>query len=221
MKFVSANFGQVLYQIQMDEVRPSSGHDYLMAAQAISQRYHFSEVPTDFKVVLEKGLVFSNGAIALNRHLPIQVTSLGIYNDGILINTMNTDDADLLLEDFIIWATQTFGLRQLISLPRKIYSSNVVVDFEHSIDPLIKGISEIMKLFNESLLKCSGHEFDLHVARLAIGADPYVIRFPAQGTFFIEPRGGLPVSEHRYFSGAPLTTSLHLKLLEQIERLLA
>lgn len=219
MKFMSPVFGQVLYGTQMDEVRPASGFDYFTAIRTIAERYKFLEPPTDSKEIIEKGIVFGKGSIVLH-NVPIQVTSLGIYNDGLLINTLNTDDADLLANDFMQWATKEFGLRTPITSPTRSYSSHIVADFDAPIDSLLKGFDSISRLLNEGLRKCSNREFDLHVARLGISGDPHVLKFPAQSAFYIEPRGGLPYSSHRYFSGAPLTTALHQDLLIQIERLL-
>src|SRR5271155_3534165 len=193
MKFISAAFGQILYQFQMDEIRPPSGFDYLTTIRTISERYRFLEPPTDSKEIIDKGIIFGKGAITLC-NTSIQVTSLGIYNDGILLNTLNTNDADFLIDDFIQWATKEFGLREPITPPRRNYSSQVVVDFDASIDGLLKGFSSIVNVLNEGLRKCSNNEFDLHVARLGVSGDPHVLRFPAQSAFYIEPRGGLAYS---------------------------
>jgi hypothetical protein len=219
MNFVGTALGQILYQFQMDEIRPPSGFNYLTTIRTITERYQFLEPPTDPKEIIEKGIIFGKGAITL-RDVSIQVTSLGFYNDGILINTLNTDDADRLADDFMQWAINEFGMRRPITPPRRNYASQVVVDFDTSIDGLLKGFSSIVSLLNDGLRKCSNKEFDLHVARLGISGDPHVLKFPAQSGFYIEPRAGLAYRSHRYFSGAPLTTALHLDLLAQIERLL-
>jgi hypothetical protein len=221
MKFITATFGQVLYQMPMDEIRPPSGIDNLAAIQAVVARYRFAEFPTqnDLKDIPGKGIIFKIGAAHLDG-LPREIASLGIYNDGILVTAVNTDNAELIFTDLFGWAIETFGFRNPLSPPRRSYSSQVVVDFDASIDDLVTGFSKIADLLNGGLVKCGAAEFDLHVARLAISADPHVVRFPAQSSFYIEPRGGVPVGRHRYFSGAPLPTPLHLELLEQIERLL-
>ncbi|MGH7039294.1 MAG: hypothetical protein ACREE1_14265, partial [Stellaceae bacterium] len=134
---------------------------------------------------------------------------------------INTDDAELLIRDLFEWGVKTFGFRRSTSIPHFIYSSQVVVDFDVSIDNLISDLSNIVNLLNGSLTKCGSGNFDLHLARFAISADPHVVRFPAQSAFYIEPRAGVPITAHRYFSGAPLPTSLHLELLVQIEKLIA
>jgi hypothetical protein len=219
MKFVSAAFGQVLHHLQLDEIRPSSGFDYSSAIKSIAARYNFLELPTNINEIIEKGIAFGKGAIRLGQ-MPVQVTSLGVYNDGILITSLNTDDAELLTDDFVSWATNEFGLRPQTSNQIRTYSSQVIVDFDFSIDVFVYKIDKIISLLKESIYACSHREFDLHVARLAITADPLLVRFPAQSSFYIEPRAGLPFEEHRYISGAPLKTSIHLALLAEIEKLL-
>src|SRR5580704_8340925 len=169
MKFVAAIFGQALQIIPMDEVRPASGYNYPNMIRAVAERYSFSEFPTNLKEALEKGASFSNGTMISNIN-PIQITALGVYNDGILVSTLNTDDADLIVDDFLRWGADEFGLRPIQTQIGRTYSSQIVVDFEVPIDRFVKDVDNVFKLVRGAIHKSTGMDFDLHVSRLAISA---------------------------------------------------
>lgn len=203
----------------MDEVRPLSGYNLSGVIHAVATRYNFVTVPTDLKEAIDKGIVFTNGTM-MTEDRAIQILSLGIYNDGFLVSTFNTDDSDFVTDDLAQWATREFQLRPILTNLPRIYASQVVVDFDISLDVFVDKMEEIQKLIKTAIQKTSGKQYDLHVSRITVSGDPLDIRFPAQSTFYIEPRAGRPFDAHRYMSGAPVTTAAHLELLAAIEKLL-
>jgi hypothetical protein len=219
MRLISTEYGQSLQLIVMDEVRPLRGGTYLPdLISSIIQRYRFVSYPTDLAAAAQQGAKFQTGVIEL-AGIVIPITSLDIYNDGIIVTTRDTDDSDIVFDDFAGWAIQTFNLREpTTKIPRK-HASNVVVDFDVSLGSFIRNFELISKLIS-SAFATAGISHDMHVARLSIGADPATSKLSqVQATLTIEPRGGQPFTSNRYFSGAPLRTQEHLALLSALERL--
>jgi hypothetical protein len=206
--------------IYPDEIKPLSGYNLLAMIKGISERYGFIFPPSDLKEALEKGFVFTRGTF-IHQSRPIEITRLGIYNDGILVDTAsNTDDSDLIVDDILSWASAQIGLRPILTPMRPIHASQVVVDFDLSVDALLRKLKTLTNLVSSTISENSGRSYDLHLTRITLSADPLDLKFPAQSTFYLEPRAGVPLASNRYMSGAPVATSAHLRLLAAIENLL-
>jgi hypothetical protein len=220
MNLVSYEFGQALQFIRMDEVRPFSGLYLPDVIRIVAERYRFITVPTDIATANTTGVKFGTGVISLAER-QIAVTSLGIFNDGLLVETKNTEDADLVTDDLIRWAVATLGFREpQTHIPRR-YGSHLVVDFDASIDRFLSNFGLFAGLIESAVKAALGTEIETHVTRFAIGADPLDGLPAIATTFFIELRVNTPFAEKRYFSGAPLTSDAHLELLAKIEKALA
>ena len=221
MKLVTPELGQVLQLFVGDELRPPRGLYIPDILQLVTQRYRFEKVPTTLTPgTATNDLKFEIGIIALpSGNIPIQ--NLDIYNDGIVINARQTADADAVMDDFFEWASKTFGLRPPQTPIRRQYTSHVIIDFDHSINGLLKDFDRLCRLI-ETAYKSENDQFDypLHFARFGLSADPKELPPFAQTGFVMEPRGNHPYTANRYFSIAPVTTDRHLELLEKIEETL-
>jgi hypothetical protein len=216
MKLITTEFGQALQLLVMDEIRPATPLFAPDFYAAIAERYSFVSNPINNIIeAMKSGAKFNVGKAAINGQ-SVSIAELGIYNDGIIVNAHHTDAADLVMDDFIEWATQRFGFRRAQThIPRR-YASNVVVEFDAAIDSAVVGFNKIRKLAVDAV-RAHGQEIELHVTRLTFAPDP-TATIGLGATFFIEPRAGRPFSERRYFSGAPLATNGHLAWLEAFEK---
>jgi hypothetical protein len=211
MKFISSETGQSLQLIVMDEVRPLRGGPFLPdAAAAISRRYRFVTVPAQTNP--GQPIKFQTGAAELNG-ITIPITSLEIYSDGIIINSLTTDDADAVMDDFLSWSIQEFHYRApTTQLPRQ-YQSTIVVGLERSLTTFISHFEEIREILVRFF---KAEEDTLNVLRLSIGPHPPGA-LPYRTTWSIEPRTAQPIVANRYFSAAPLSTASHIELLSALE----
>jgi hypothetical protein len=200
----------------MEEVRPLSGVYVPDLYRAIAERYKFVSSPTNIPDASLNGAKFQVGMLERN-NVTISITELGIYNDGVVINAINTIDADAVMNDFLPWVSETFKFRPPITIRNRKYASNVTVEFDFSINVLLKDFNRIISLIEAALSKSQDREFSAHITKLTIGAEPIHGIQPAQSSITIEPRAGMPFSSCRYFSGAPMATADHLALLEAIE----
>ena len=184
--------------------------------QALLERYDFRTVPNINETDISKGISFKNGAIVINE-TRFSIDQFSIYNDGLLVEASTTDIAEQFLEDFIKWGNEKLQLREFIRPPKKSYFSTVVVEFECSIDYLIKDFEDITSLMIDSFSSVYGEIVTLGL-QLAFGQDAAALPTSAvYPDFNIERRVGMPTDYNRFFSGAPLTTKAHIELLQAIE----
>jgi hypothetical protein len=165
---------------------------------------------------LQQGAKFAEGRLLVDGEI-IAIRQLGIYNDGIIVVAWNTDDSDLLLDDFMIWATQALNLREPITKPPRQYTSSVVVEFEVTIERAFYLLSEFKKAYEAMLKSAYNWDYPIEPTRINFGADVTKMLQGTSADFLIERRVGRPFSERRYFSQARLRTSTHLELLTRLE----
>jgi hypothetical protein len=210
MEFISTETGQSLQLFVMDEILPRRGGLFLPDLIAeIMSRYRFVTAPTS----VEPGqpLKFQTG-VWHDGDLTIQVVSLEIYNDGIIINSRNTEDSDVVMDDFLSWLSRNHGLREPITrIPRK-YQSRIVVSISGGLDKFMPRFQSMSRIASEAF----GTDDGLHLIRLSIGPNPPG-QLPYQTTWQIEPRIGQPFVPDRFFSSAPLPTEAHIQLLAELE----
>jgi hypothetical protein len=212
VKLISPETGQALQLIVMDEVRPMrGGFVFPDRISQIQQRYRFAPFTTPLD--LTQPLKFQMGFIQLHG-VPISITSLEIYNDGIIVNARHTDDCDIVLDDFVAWAIAQFDLREPETRIPRIYLSRVVVQLEGGLELFLIKSEMMKKIISDTI----GRGEKLEVVRLVIGPASGA-PFPYQHTWQIEPRIGQPHVANRYFSQAPLSTDAHVEMLRALENM--
>ncbi len=214
---ISAEHGQSLQLFLAEEVRPRSGLYLPDVIRRISERYAFAIGPTNYEIIVKEGARYKDGRLVTEGRT-IAIKDLGFFVDGVLAVAFNTDDSDLVLNDLILWATESFGLREpRTKLPRK-YVSSVVVEFDAELGRALLAFDELQERFASAVKNKYGIDPEINASRITLAADP--TKLPAGTTFefIIERRVGRPFSENRYFSSASLPTTSHLDLLAAFER---
>jgi hypothetical protein len=207
MKLMSVETGQAIQLIVMDEVRPLRGGAFLPDIIAgIAQRYRFVSFPTQFaaaqEIKFETGVAQRDGTI-------VPIRTLQIFNDGFLVTTAHTDDADAVLDDFMEWAFTAFQFRPpTTNIPRR-YFSTIVVELAGALDRFITNSEHCSEIIRGIL------GVDTHLARITFSAEPGT---PPTSSWQIEARLGAPFDAHRYFSSAPLSTNAHIEMLAALEQ---
>jgi hypothetical protein len=219
MKLISTEFGQSFQPFLIDELRPLTGGLYLPGLiAAVAERYKFATVPTAGDA-LQQGAKFAEGALLFEGQV-IAIRQLSVFNDGIIVVAWNTDDSDLILKDMMFWATQTFQLREPITKLPTQHVSNVVVEFDLTIERAFNALSKFMKVYEAVLKATYNWDYPIEPTRIAFGADTTKMPQHTSADFVIERRAGRPFAERRYFSSVRLRTSAHLELLGQLEDLI-
>jgi hypothetical protein len=216
MKLIATEHGQVLHRFIAEEVRPPSGLYLPDILRGIAERYAFVTLP-NLPDALKEGAKFNQGRFITGART-IEIKTLGLFSDGVLVVTLNTDDAIIVLEDIMSWIKEHFGFRQALTPQPRQFASSIVVEFEGSIDRALEALQELKNAFSAMLRASYGWSLEIEASRIALACDP--TKLPPQRTaeLTIERRVGLPFSQNRYFSAAPLSTGVHLELLDGFER---
>ena len=217
MKVVTTEGGRILDLVPLEEFRPPQGVYLPDFVSAIAARYSFASVPSNLTEAAKSGAKFETGKFMLDGS-PVAIKELAVYSDGLICEAHDTRFADLVLDDFLKWATDTFKLQERLSPVRRTYTSALVCIFEKSVEFGLGKLSTVCDLLSKALSDAYGWKYQYNLNRLAFTVDPMAIPHLRSTNFIIERRLQVPYSENRYFSIAPLKTEEHVKLLETIER---
>jgi hypothetical protein len=212
MRLVAHEEGRSLQLISMEEVRPLRGGihppDLL---SIIIQRYRFVSYPQSYEP--NKAVKLETGVIDISS-ITIPVLAMEIYQDGLLISTRNTEDSDLVLDEFIDWLVRDFGFRPPITIVPRKYTSRMVVDIDGELEGLISSLRVLGEVASAAF-----NAVDLSVNNLQVGPFPPG-QYPYQATWSLARRILDPLIRTRYLSSAPLSSPDHFEFLLNVERAL-
>lgn len=227
MNILATIIGRAILLKPPYEIVPLGGVFLPALFEALKERYSFGNAPNvpamSPEQVQKEGYKFSIGKIRKGgRDYPIQ--ELVVFPDGLVCSSDQTDTAELMLEDLLKFGKEQFDFRPVQPATRKLFFSQVSVKLDAPIDSLASKIDAVSKIIGERQKKVYGIE-DSHNAKLnSISFDFDKTQLsPLFGTlvpFTIERKIGRPYSENEFISTAPLRTSDHLTVLDQIEKAL-
>ncbi|MBI3939357.1 MAG: hypothetical protein HY315_00845 [Acidobacteria bacterium] len=228
MKILSTVLGRTVLLKPTHEIAPIGGVHLQTIFDRIKQRYEFGNTPNvadltlNPEVLQKDGYKFSVGKIMKSgRDYPIQ--DLVVLNDGIVCSADHTDMSEFLLDDLLGFLTDQFSFRKAWRDARKLFLSQVWVQFEKSPDGLLSKMEGLSRVIGDAQLATYGIESPSGVQLDSIGFDFDKTQvsplFGNLAAFKIERKLRAPFSENVLFSIAPLRTTDHISVLEQIERI--
>jgi len=227
MKIISIEAARVTEMFVSDEVKPTGGLYMPDLIRLFSERFGFIHRPSLDRV--QAGAEFKGGMLAIGKK-KINILDLTVFNNAITINTPNSQDTEIVLEDTLAWAQKTFHFRvPQTPSPITFYESQMVVDFDHAIDKKLALFKNLKNAFESQFETVYHVPTPAHISGFFIGVDPQqlpatLVPFCAQvlkPNMTIERRLGFPYTQNRFFSLAPFSTDAHTQLLETFEKLLA
>jgi hypothetical protein len=198
-----------------DEIRPRDGVAWHQMFAAVQKIFNFADVPSKLPPP-NQGYDFREGSLKAGENDFIAINKLSVFNDGINIQVpTDTKKAEMALHAaFEVF--YSLGLREPTTPPLHYYLSNIVADFDKSLDGFID--SPLLKLV-AAAMPIDGHA---HLTSFRINFDPSAVperMGPINPTnFLIERRIGVPYDQNRYFCQANTTTEKHVELLEKFEK---
>ncbi|MDP2330964.1 MAG: hypothetical protein Q8M19_09750 [Reyranella sp.] len=219
MKLVTTDSGRVIQLFDSDATRSPRDIYFPQLYDLVGKRYGFLQ-HSDITEVAEKGAKFRTGKLDLEDGT-IGIQHLEIYNDGIIATCRTTDEAEVVLQDAIEWATSTFGLRPPDELKPRTYQSWVIVDFERPMSAMIQKFKDIQSAIATSYAHAYGQHLDFETYRINFKVDPQTVPLHTPTEYVFDRRGGASYALERWFCGAPLKTIDHLGLLDKIEKMLS
>jgi hypothetical protein len=217
--------GRVTWLFPLEEFVPLAGSNNPSVIVQIAARYGFTRVPmiTTQESMAKNGLPFGMGHFEVNG-ARFAVTDFVVYNDGIVAVAEKTDWAEAFLVDVTSWVREQFGFRNISSRVRRLYASTIVVDFETPLSRILSGYEIISKLITSRTVTIMPEMPEptqpMQFSRIDFEVDrTTMIGQLAVPKFVLERRSGVSFSQERYFSIAPMHTTDHVAVIEQIEKL--
>jgi hypothetical protein len=221
LKIVSFDNGRATWLFPIEEFAPAAGSNSTSVISAVAARYGFALVPTitTQEAMAKNGLPFGMGHFEVNG-TNFTVTDFVVYNDGIVAVAEKTEWAEAFLADVTSWVQEQFGFREISSGVRKLYASTVIVDFETPLSRLLTGYEAISELITSRTVTIMPERKPMQFSRLDFEVDrTTLVGQLALPKFILERRATVSFDQERYFSSAPMHTTDHIAVLEEIERL--
>ena len=219
MNVIGHELGRVIVLFPMEEIRPETGIPELELFEGIMNRYKFAKTPDLKKTAIEvsrAGYNFELGSFVYEDK-STSIKEFTIYNDGISVSCHDTAHAEACFDNILTWARKEFGLKEFVREPKRLYRSQVVVEFEKSLNRLVQNFSDISSLINLTYRQHTGHDAPINLNRLDFRMDDTKIPGINPMSFILERRIGVSHETERYISEAPISSRAHIQLLQSIE----
>lgn len=211
MQLVSIKLARIAVFLEMESLDPKGSKTVPEAAHVLVQRYGFAKSPqTVDELDYQKGVTFTAG-----RFKNIAIEQFQIFNNGMIIDTKSsTDDSKLVLEDLLALAKEINGAT--VRPVRMHYISNIIFQSQLKLallNPLLQPIADRLSAETSQNL---AHPINFEPTAFILGPDTWELKV-TPSVFSIDRRTDVPFKENTYFSGAPLPTADHIKLIEEVE----
>lgn len=218
MELLNIIRARAIWLIYIQDINPHGKNINAYIIDWLRNKYKFLKCPSSIHERNEGGaLVFSDGEFKSKTGSNISV-DLAIYNDGFIADTRSsTKDTELFIEDALYSLVKDFGLfYKPDMLRKKLYVSELTL----RTDRQLNNINPRMQAFVRKIISMIGTD-DPGLMELSSLSFWWDFRSSnGQSHFQFERAAGIPFSERRYYSRAPLHTEDHLSLLNEFEDLL-
>ena len=184
----------------------------------VQRRYRFLEAPNKAEGIdLEKGLHFALGIFE-----GTTIDALDVFADGLTARaSAKTDVIDRFLTDLSEWASKTLHVSIQAAEPvAKGYLSTLEVSPSKDLAIWANGMTSLGQMLDAMLVVQGFAIAPYQTIGLAMHADKKTAWPLHPAKFLFERRIGQSYDDNVFFSEAPVPTSDHIKLLEQLENLL-
>jgi hypothetical protein len=211
MRLASVLLARYFGLVQIGELNLNGDLYYPELVKALVDRYGFIKHPTEFDSIDEsKGVEFIGGKSGKRVIEKLVILDTGIYLDTVV----NTATSQELWLELMEWAVQTLGATfQPDMVKRHVYVSHVTFQSDApimAVNPILAKIANVV----------TGEVERNYKRRLEYEPAGFSIHFDMESTklgtapFTVQRREGVPYSENKYYSSAPVQTDLHLELLQ-------
>lgn len=215
MRRAGVILARVVAFVEVFDLSPRGRIYFPDLAREMAATYGFLKSPQTLEEFdLTKGIDFLQG-----KYGDKIIHKLTIWDRSIVLETRSdTEEAEHLLRKLLEWAAEKFGLEYTFStISRIAYVSDVM--FYSDVPLLGEGTAmlNLIKATTDAVSEVWNEQIAYEPISFRIGHDP-LARKNGIAPFSISRRVETLFSENKYFSEAPLPTSVHWKLLEQFER---
>jgi hypothetical protein len=215
MEITAILLSRALGFVETADLRPREGLFFPDVAKELVQHCNFQKFPRTF----EEGPGSDDGAqFFAGKWNKVVIEKLVFYNDGLLVDTRSgTAESKRIIEELLVWAREKLRTIAGPEIVREwAYVSNLT--FRSDVPLLVTGpIERLAKSITTEISKDTRRETVYEPTGFNIAHDQ-LLRKHARASFTLQRRAGIPLSDNRYYSEAPLPTETHIALLEQYER---
>lgn len=218
MELLSVNRARSIWLLPLVDLNPY-GRYTLTKIPSVAERYRFMQWPTKLEELdPAKGIKFTGGTFTKSDQTDIGVEVV-IYSDGLIADTRSsTDDSDSFLDDLLKWHAEDHGdVPYQKILRRKLYVSELWVRPEKPLSSLHRELQTFSERLTALISDVSPFPIRYEFSTIMFSAEPGRVSPPAP--FRFERALDVPFDEERYFSVAPLPTSIHLQMLNEFEKI--
>jgi hypothetical protein len=205
----------------MSDLNPKGISFYPMIVTFLVEAYKFVKFPDPKKIPIPapagEGYRFEHGQFTTKDGRTIAV-SVNLYSDGIWGDTSSsTDDSEDFLSDLLTRYTEIFQSPDYNEvIKKKAYVSQIFVSTARSLLAINPKLQDIAALLTTEVAQPRAiFEFG------GVSFWPDQVNTMNPFAFTFERPIGVPFSENRYYSQAPLPTDKHLELLNMLEDILS
>ena len=211
MELVSISLARIAVFLELQSLDPHGRQNSPEAAHVLVQRYAFARGPKTIEEMdFQKGVTFSAG-----RFEGIAIDQIQVFNNGVIIDTRSsTDDCSRVLNDLLAAAREKNGAN--LNPSRMHHVSQILFRSKLKLALLNPLLQPIADRLSEQTSKDLSHPIRFEPAAILLGPDTWQLKI-TPSVFSIERRAEVPFNESTYFSGAPLPTADHLKLIDEVE----
>lgn len=214
MEITAVMLARVVAFIEVQELNPKGKAYYPDIAAALVNKFNFQIYPTkpeDFDET--KGVRFAAGKFADGT-----VEQVQIFTHGLALDTrLSTNVSEKLLYETLAWARSELGLHfDERMIKRKGYGSQLTFESEMKMSKINPVVGNISEAISSKLSAAMDQAVTYEPTAILFNLDQSASKL-TPGAFSIERREGVPFSNKKYFSNAPLETHDHIELLKAFE----
>jgi hypothetical protein len=218
MKLLSVDTAQSWWYGPIRDFNPRGIAWFSVITPLLAKRYKLKFISPAETKTKPDNVKFQDGEFILKEgNQPISI-SFTIFAGAVCAETSHSTEAcDAFLTELFKVLQEEVGILPYTEIVReKKYYSQLWVSTEKTLNVLNPKLQKIATFLSKHVQHAETLKFE--IGGLSFWPDQ-AAKF-APSPFIIERAAGIPFSENRYFSRAPLETDEHIELLKQIEAIL-
>jgi hypothetical protein len=222
VKVLSIARARAIRLLRLSDMNPHGKYIYPLLA-ATAEKYRFLKYTQPIELDPKdptKPILFSSGRFQNRSEEEIEV-ELQLFQDGLVADTRSsTDDSDMFIDELLEWAIAEFGLVPSPTVSR-IYLNELWVHTDKPLTLLNPKLQNLINHINSLYNEYSSKPLVFDLAAVGIWNDRTVAPNNFFSPFKFEKAEMARFEENRYYSIAPLRTSDHITILDELEQILA
>lgn len=218
MELLAVRTARFVPAIALEEMNPRGLTVYPLLIPGLVEKYGFAKYPTEQSDLDEsKGVTFEDGDWNGK-----SIDKISFFNDFMIVDMRSsTTDSEAFFYETMEWARETFGITfKETMVTQKAYLSEVIFNSDVELNKLNKLLEGLAKSISSALSEATGSVFQYETAGFSLYYDTSRTK-TTYAPFRFERLDNSSYEERKYYSSAPLPTDIHLKMIEEVEKIIS